>query len=373
MATKTWKRIRYAVVGQGYFSQIAVLPAFARATNAELVALFSSDRTKLEELGREYQVPHLLSYEEYDSFLASGKVDAVYIALPNSKHCEYTLRAARAGVHVLCEKPMAVTEEECESMLDACERANVKLMIGYRLHFEKANLEAIRIATSGQIGEPRLFSSVFSMQVREGNSRVRAELGGGPLYDIGIYCINAARYIFRDEPLSVYAFKGTPDNEERFSEVDEQFSAVLRFPHDRLATFSVSFGAADVSHFDVVGTRGSLRVNPAYEFDTDLKHELIVDGRTKRRVFKRRDQIAPELIYFSDCVLNDTQPEPSGREGLADIRIISALHESAQIGERVDLDPYRRRERPEPSQERYVRPHDAPDLIHAETPSHGTH
>jgi glucose-fructose oxidoreductase len=362
-------RIRYAVIGQGYFSQTAVLPAFQYAKNSELVALFSSDKAKLRELGRTYSVPHTLPYEAYDEFLSSGAVDAVYIVMPNSMHCDYTLRAARAGVHVLCEKPMAVSEAECEQMILACNEAQLKLMVAYRLHFEHANLEAIAIANSGKIGEPRLFNSLFSMQVKEGNSRVSAELGGGPLYDLGIYCINAARNIFRVEPLSVFAFKGTPDNEERFSEVDEHFGAVLRFPGDRIATFSTSFGAADCSQYDVIGTAGALRVAPAYDFDRALRHELTSGGKVTRRTFKKRDQVAPEIMYFSDCILNDVVPEPSGREGLADVRIIEALNESAQIGERVDLDPYYRKQRPDVHQERYVPAHGMPSLVHVDPPT----
>jgi glucose-fructose oxidoreductase len=199
---------------------------------------------------------------------------------------------------------------------------------------------------------------------------VRADLGGGPLFDIGIYCINAARNIFRSEPLSVFAFKGTPDQEQRFDEVDEHFGAVLRFPGDRVATFMTSFGAADISHYEVLGTGGKLRVEPAYEFDTDLGHVLTVGGKTRRRTFKRRDQVAPELIYFSDCIMNDRVPEPSGREGLADVRIILALNESAKVGERVDLDPFERRNRPNLTQELHVRAHETPSLIHARVPTH---
>ena len=137
-------------------------------------------------------------YDEYEACLA--EVDAVYIALPNSMHAEYTLRAARAGVHVLCEKPMAVTAAECQRMIEACRQHHVKLMIAYRLHFETLNLKAIELVRRGQIGEPKFFNSSFSLTVRDGNIRTKAELGGGTLYDIGVYCINAARYLFRAEP-----------------------------------------------------------------------------------------------------------------------------------------------------------------------------
>jgi glucose-fructose oxidoreductase len=187
------KKIRYAVVGLGYIAQNAVLPAFAHARNSELTALVSDNPTKLKKLSKKYCVPHTYSYEEYSECLESGEVDAVYIALPNHMHRAYTEAAARAGVHVLCEKPMAVTEEDCQAMIAAAEKNNIKLMIAYRLHFEEANLRAVELVQSGKLGEPRVFDSVFTMQVKPGNVRLQKEKGGGTLYDIGIYCINAAR------------------------------------------------------------------------------------------------------------------------------------------------------------------------------------
>jgi predicted dehydrogenase len=179
----------------------------------------------------------------------------VYIALPNHLHREYAVRAAEAGVHVLCEKPMALNEADCVEMIGAAQQHGVKLMVAYRLHFEAGNLQAIEIAESGRIGEPRIFNSVFTMQVEDAaNYRLQREAGGGPLWDIGIYCVNAARYLFRDEPVEVWA-TGANSGDPRFREVEEMASAVLRFSDARLATFSVSFGAADVSAYRLVGHR----------------------------------------------------------------------------------------------------------------------
>ncbi len=330
----TIKQIRYAVVGLGHIAQAAVLPAFAHAKeNSHLVALISGNRHKLKTLGRRYKVDALFSYDEFENCLRSGEVDAVYIALPNSMHCEFTVRAARMGVHVLCEKPMAVTERECERMLHACGDHDVRLMIAYRLHFERANLEAVRVVQTKQIGEPRIFNSVFSMDVKAGNIRLQDELGGGTLYDLGIYCINAARYLFRSEPLEVFAFSAA--NGKRFREVDEMTSAVMRFPTDRLATFTSSFGAANAGSYEIIGTKGTLRVSPAYEYAEALKQQITLNDKTRNRVFPKRDQFAPELIYFSDCILKRKEPEPSGIEGLADVRIIQALYESAETGRPV--------------------------------------
>lgn len=362
------RKIRYAVVGLGYIAQIAVLPAFASAKNSELAALVSDDRIKLEKLSKTYEVPRSYSYEDYDECLSSGEIDAVYIALPNNMHHEYTVRACRAGLNVLCEKPMAVTEADCEEMITAAADNAVKLMIGYRLHFERANMEAVELSQSGKLGELRAFNSVFTMQVKEGDIRLQKDLGGGTLYDIGIYCINAARYIFRDEPIEVFGFSAN-NEEKRFKEVDEMFSAVLRFPEERLASFTTSFGASDISAYQIVGTEGDLRVDPGYEFAADLKHHLTIKGKTRERTFPKRDQFAPELIYFSDCIINDENPEPSGKEGLADVRIIRALYRSAATGQPVRLGDYEKEERPSIEQEIDEPPVKKPELVRAAAPS----
>jgi predicted dehydrogenase len=204
---KRARKIRYAVVGLGYISQIAVLPAFAHAgENSELVALVSGDEKKLKSLAKKYEVRKTYSYERYAYCLESGEIDAVYIALPNNMHRAYAESAAQAGIHVLCEKPMAQSEQECAAMIEAAARAKIKLMIAYRLHFEKGNLSAVQAIKDGAVGEPRIFRSAFCQQVAPGNSRLRDDTGGGPLYDIGIYCINAARYLFRAEPEEVFAY-----------------------------------------------------------------------------------------------------------------------------------------------------------------------
>jgi len=369
MPDKTSHRVRYAVIGQGYFSQVAVLPAFKAALNAELVALVSDDEAKLGELGERYSVEHRLGYDDIDSFLKSGLVDAVYIALPNHLHRTYTERAAAAGVHVLCEKPMALNEEDCLAMIAACRVHRVKLMIAYRLHFEAGNLAAIESVRGGKIGDPRYMNSVFSMQVREGNSRLQAKLGGGPLNDIGIYCVNAARYLFDDEPTEVLAATYRSDD-PRFTEVDESVSAVLRFSNGRSAMFTASFGAADVARYVVVGTKGMLEVENAYEFASPISHTLTTGEKRKQvRRFPKRDQVAAELLYFSDCVLEDREPEPNGWEGLADVRILDAIRLSASTGRAVTLEPFYEAERPDGTQEITVKAHGKPRLVNADPPS----
>jgi glucose-fructose oxidoreductase len=365
------RQIRYAVIGQGYIAQVAVLPAFRHAKrNSRLAALVSDDPKKLKALGRKYGVTRLCGYDGVDELFASGEIDAVYIALPNSMHREYTLRAARAGLHVLCEKPMAVTASDCRQMIDATEQANVKLMIAYRLHFERANLQAVKFAQGGKLGDLRFFTSQFSMQVKDkDNIRLKRDMGGGPLYDIGIYCINAARMLFREEPQAVFAASAN-SGDERFHEIPETVAATMYFDRDRLASFTCSFGAADTTAYQIVGTRGSLHMEPAYEYAEGLAYELRIGERKRKQKFGKSDQFAPELLYFSDCILKNRDPEPSGLEGLADVRIIEAMRLSMKTGRVVQLSaPEAEPEHPTERQDIRRPPVREPELVHANSPS----
>ncbi len=358
--------IRYAVVGQGYISQAAVLPAFRHARRtSRLVALVSGDHAKRRELGRKYDVA-TYSYDEYDTCLASRDVDAVYIALPNSMHREYTVRAARHGVHVLCEKPLAVTEAECRAMIDACRKHGVKLMTAYRLHFERATLKALAGVRDGVIGEPRLFASSFTSEVKPPNIRLEQAMGGGTLYDIGIYCINAARHLFGAEPIEVSCL--TTGRAAPGGDVEESASSTLRFPGDRLATFVASFNAAKTSEYRVVGGKGTVRVDPGYELASGLALYFEVEGKKRTVRYAKRDQFAPELIHFSDCILRDRRPEPSGEEGLADVRVIRALYKSARTGRPVRLEERRQPAKPSLRREMTRPPLRMPRLVHATPP-----
>jgi glucose-fructose oxidoreductase len=344
--------VRYAVVGLGHIAQVAVLPAFAHARrNSRLLAVVSGDRSKRQKVGRRYRI-ETFDYDQFDACLA--QVDAVYIALPNSMHAEYTVRAARAGVHVLCEKPMAVTVRECRRMIAACEKHGVKLMIAYRLHFEEINLRAIDLVRRGRIGDARFFTSSFAMTVRQGDIRTKQKLGGGTLYDIGVYCINAARYLFRAEPTEVMAMS-VHSGAARAGDVDESTGAILRFDGGRVAAFVTSFNAGGVGDYRIVGAKGDLHVNPAYEYAEGLGYTLTVDGRSQRKRIGKRDQFAPQLLYFSDCIQRDRTPEPSGEEGLQDVRIVEALYRSAKTGRAIALAPFDKTKRPT-SRQRITRP-----------------
>lgn len=352
MFNKPKSKIRYAVVGLGYIAQIAVLPAFKNARkNSELVALVSGDKDKLKQLGDKYKVEKRYLYSEFEQCLRSGEVDAIYICTPNFYHRNIMETAAKYGVHALCEKPMAVTTEDCLSMINEAEKNNVQLMIAYRLHFEAANLEAIKIAHSKKIGDLKIFNSVFTMQVKDHNNirLEEAEKGGGPLYDIGIYCINAARYLFKAEPVEVFAMTAN-SRDSRFKKVDEIVSCVLKFPDERLATFSISFGAFPTADYDLVGTKGRIRLEKGYEYSTTMNLKTYEDRKIITKKYPKRDQFSPELIYFSDCIHKKKRPEPSGEEGLADIKIIEALLLSIDLGSPITLDEINKKTRPSESQ-----------------------
>lgn len=334
----TEDKIRYAVVGLGHIAQVAALPSFENAENCELIAVFSGDEIKRAQIGDKYGLEHCLPYEQYGDFLQKGLVDAVYIALPNHLHCEYTLAAAEAGVHVLCEKPMAVTEQECRQMIEACAQNNVRLMIAYRLHFEAANQQAIDVARNGELGDLRYFDANFSQDVKQGDIRLGPiEQGGGTLYDMGIYCINAARSLFGEEPREVMGWSESGDD-PRFEHCDEMTSAILRFPGNRLASFTSSFGATNADNLRLVGSRGEWKMAPAFSYATEFQYTLTLPDNTRSHTFEKRDQFGPEFSYFADCIQKGVDPEPNGYEGMADVRIIRAIYRSTREDKPVRLE-----------------------------------
>jgi glucose-fructose oxidoreductase len=361
--------VRFAVVGLGHIAQAAVLPAFEQASGCELAALVSGDSEKLKALGKRYRVRHTVDYDGYDALLKSGEIDAVYIALPNELHAEYTVRAATRGVHVLCEKPLAVTEEECEEMIHAAEVHGVRLMAAYRLHFEHINLDVVELVNSGAIGKPRMFSSVFSQNVKQGDVRLAPwEKGGGSVFDMGVYCINAARYLFRDEPVEIIA-NSTMETDARFASCDEMTGAVLRFSGGQIAQFCSSFGAVRSGAYQVVGTKGEVVVHNAYDYAKEIRYEPHTQpGDVRTRRIAKRDQFAPQLEYFAECIRLERDPEPDAWEGYADVRIVRAIHESVRTGQRVRLLPMVTSRRPTAKQARWKPGIDKPEEINAEGP-----
>ncbi|MBP8273147.1 MAG: Gfo/Idh/MocA family oxidoreductase [Acidobacteria bacterium] len=359
--------VRYAVVGLGHIAQAAVLPAFVHArANSRLTALISGDPDKLRVAGNRYGVATRGGYDDFDACLEH--VDAVYICTPNAMHAEHAMRAARAGKHVLCEKPLAVTETQCTRIIETCRANGVKLMTAYRLHFEAISLEILSRVRRGDIGEPRFFTSTFSMKVRPGGFRTQRELGGGTLFDLGVYCINAARVLFGAEPthVSAHAISGARSG---MPEIEDTAAALLRFSGDRVATFTTSFNAADTSSYTLVGTKGAIHAEPAYAYAEPLAYTFSAGDRSQGKKGRRVDQFAAEIAYFSDCILHNRLPEPSGEEGARDVRIVRALYASARRGTVVTLKPYAPERRPSARQARSLAPvTKRPALVHAAPP-----
>lgn len=375
MLLRKKEKIRYAVVGLGYIAQTAVLPAFRNARkNSRLVALVSGDKEKLKKLGDKYRIEKRYLYSEFEDLMKSGEVDAVYIATPNFHHRNIMETAAKYGVHVLCEKPMAVTTEDCYSMISEAEKYGIQFMVGYRLHFEAANLEAIKRAHSKRIGDLRIFSSTFTFQVKDQNN-IRldsVEKGGGPLYDIGIYCINASRYLFKQEPVEVFA-TATSSKDARFKKTDETISCILKYPEGKIAQFTVSFGAFAMSDYDLIGTKGRIRLEKGYEYGRSMVLKTYEEGKTFIKRYPKRDQFSPELIYFSDCIQRKKKVEPSGEEGLTDIKIIEALLLSIDLGSPITLEEIHKRNRPGADQKITRPPFFQPRLINARGPEGTRH
>ena len=257
------RKVRYAVVGAGWIAQEDFMPGVAHTGNSVMTALVTGDPEKARELSKMYGIEHTTDYDGFDALLKSGHIDAIYLATPNSDHTTFVVRALEAGIHVLCEKPMAPTVEECQAMIDASRKSGAKLMIAYRLHFEEATVEAIETVRAGTLGEPRIFSSVFCQQVSRENSRTAAKNWAGPLPDMGPYPINAVRQLFESEPTEVSASTASL-KEPRFEQVEEMISVTLKFPGERLAQFTVSYGANPMGQYRIVGTEGDLEVSPGY-------------------------------------------------------------------------------------------------------------
>ena len=366
------RKVRYAAVGAGWITQEDFLPGVAHTGNSVLAALVTGDPAKAEEIAAKYDIPHTTDYAGFDALLHSGDIDAIYLATPNTLHRDFAVPALEAGIHVLCEKPMAPTEEDCRAMIDAAKRGNAKLMIAYRLHFEEGNIAAIEAVQGGKIGEPRIFSSVFCQQVSGANHRAEGALWAGPLPDMGPYPINAVRHLFAAEPTEAFAFAHRRP-EPRFAEIDEMITVVLRFPGQRVAQFTVSYGANSFGKYTVAGTKGTLEVDPGYGWDKERTLRLTIGEEDPEETsYDMVDEFGGETLYFSNCILDDCDPEPDGWEGLADVRVIKAIEESVRTGQPQKIEALPPRpQRPNREQLVSLRAVEAGELVHAAPPEGG--
>ncbi|MBD2304564.1 Gfo/Idh/MocA family oxidoreductase [Chroococcidiopsis sp. FACHB-1243] len=337
------KKLGWAVVGLGKFATQQIIPSFSQCKQSKLVALVSGDRAKAENYARQYNVnpKNIYNYENYDSIRNNPEVDIIYIVLPNGLHAEYTIRGAQAGKHILCEKPMANTVEECQAMIAACNQANRKLMIAYRAQYEPFNLEAIAIAQKKQLGQLKAIVADHGRNLDPKDPadvwRMNKKLaGGGSLFDIGIYSLQAARYITGEEPTEVCAMTYSTPNDPRFKEVEENVNFILRFPSGVLANCTSSYGYSDTKRFQVFGSNGTLELDPATDY---YRHQLTVKREKvqEERQIQEQNQFALEMDHLSESVMQDRQPKTPGEEGLQDVRLMLAIYEAARTGRTISV------------------------------------
>lgn len=334
------KKLGWAVVGLGSLAINQILPAFAECEKSKVVALVSGHPDKANKLALRYGVnpKNIYNYQNYDSLKDNPEVDVIYIVLPNSMHAEYTVRGLQAGKHVLSEKPMATNPAECQQMIDASKKADRKLMVAYRCRYEPYNLEMIRVARSQEFGQIKVINADAGFPIGDPTQwRLKKALsGGGSLMDIGIYALQAARYLSGEEPTELNAISYTTPGDERFKEVEETINFQLRFPSGVLANCTSSYGYFPQSHFRVLATKGAFEVNPGSWYD-GLRMNIQHDNIVEQRDLPVRNHFTLEMDHMSDCVMNNKQPNTPGEEGLRDLKIMMAIYESARSGKTVKL------------------------------------
>ncbi|MBI3693816.1 MAG: Gfo/Idh/MocA family oxidoreductase, partial [Acidobacteria bacterium] len=264
------KKVGYAVVGLGRLAQGQILPAFAKCRLSKVTALVSGDPAKAARLAAQYGVnpKNIYNYQNYDQMASNPDIDVVYVVLPNGMHAEYTIRGAKAGKHILSEKPMATTPEDCRTMIDACRAAGRKLMVAYRCRYEPYNMTAIRLIREGEIGRLKVVIADHGFNIGDpAQWRLNAKLaGGGSLMDIGIYSLQATRYLSGEEPAEINAQMYTTAGDPRFKEVEETILFQLKFPSGVLANCSSSYGHSGVNRYRAIGTKGWIELEPATSY-----------------------------------------------------------------------------------------------------------
>jgi glucose-fructose oxidoreductase len=335
--------VGFAVVGLGKLSQGQILPGLGRTGSARLAALVSGDPAKASRLAGQYKVParSIYDYKTYDRMVDDPSIEVVYIVLPNGMHAEYTIRALKAGKHVLCEKPMATSVKDAEAMIAAAKAANRKLMIAYRCHYEPLNLAAMRHIRAGGIGKPRVVVTDMGRQTTLDDPsdvwRLDAELsGGGALADMGVYGINASRYLLNEEPVEVRAWAATDRSDPRFKTVEDMIAWQFRFPSGAVANGSTSFNCAGTMAFQVVGEKGRVVADPGCFYNGN---RLTLGAPGGKAVpITEIDQFAREMDWMADVVRGRAPLVSPGEEGLQDMRIIAAIYEAAESGRTVKVD-----------------------------------
>ncbi len=355
------ERVGFAVIGLGKLATENILPAFAQSKHAKPVALVSGSPDKMALIARQYGIAanSCYAYADMARLRDNPAVQAVYVVTPNALHRRDVLAAAAAGKHVLCEKPMATSSREARDMVAACARANVKLMIAYRMQYQPHAREAIRLARGGALGDVVLMDMVNNQNQGDPGQwrQKRALAGGGSLPDVGLYCLNTSRAILGEEPVAVTASSWTPAGDPRFAEVEDNVAFTLHFPSGAMSNCLTSYSTHELRRLKLLGSTGWLEIENAFAYDGQrLRIAKLVDGRNEvtERTMPAKNQFAVELDHFAGCVKTGTPPRTPGEEGVQDHVVMEAIYAAAKTGRRVDLPRVAKRDAfrgPEPEAE----------------------
>ena len=339
------ERVGIAVVGLGRLALEEILPAFGAAKQARLVALVSGTPEKAKRVATQYGVAAdaIYGYGDFEGLRRNAAIQAVYVVTPNALHKDYVLGALQAGKHVLCEKPMATSSADAQAMVDAAKAAGRKLMVAYRSQYEPHNraVQAIvRDKTFGPVGLIEA-ANVQNMAAPTQWRFNKALAGGGALPDIGLYCLNGARFISGEEPIEVFARQWSAANDERFREVEETISFMLRFPSGLMANCAASYGLHESRRMSLHAPAAAIHFENAFAYKG---HRLTISHRdgaaeaVEERQFGAKNQFALELDHIAECILTDRKPRTPGEEGVQDHKLMEAIYRSAASGQAVALE-----------------------------------
>ncbi len=326
------KKLGIALVGLGKYSEEELAPALEETRFCRLAGIVTGTPEKAEKWKKKYDLPdrNVYNYQTFDRIADNPDIDIVYVVLPNSMHAEYTIRAARAGKHVICEKPMATSAQDCRAMIEACRKADKMLSIGYRLHFEPHNLEMMRLGGQEVLGKVNRIVAEDGHPVKKGEWRIdKALSGGGPLVDVGIYCLQGSIYTKGQVPVSVTARFEPKKDPEKFSEVEESMTFQLQFADGSVADCRTSY-ADTLNKLRADAANGWFELEPAYEYKG-------IKGRTSRGKMdiENVNQQARQMDAFAGCVLNGKPTTVPGEMGLRDVQLLEAIYEAARTGNKV--------------------------------------
>lgn len=326
-------KIGYAVVGLGSIAKSSVLPAFANCKRSRLIALVSREAKKAELLAKQYKAKSAYDLDNFAGCLAQPEVQAVYIATPQGAHLDVAVQAAKAGKHVLCEKPLAATVAQAATMVEACRKHRVKLWTAYRKYFEPSCLYVKELLQDGALGRLDVIHTAFSELHKPGVSLdwlLDEKLaGGGPLMDLGVYSINTSRWLLGEDPVEVSA-QAWKNDTSRFRQVEEGISYRMRFPSGLILHGSTSYGAVLSSLLFIQGTKGWLSLAPAFPFDEERKLTGKIGGKWFEKTFRVVDEFASEMDAFSEAIQKNKPVEPDGMQGLCDMKILHAIYQAAR-------------------------------------------